>query len=78
MLLPTNRLMFCCIVTLLPAALLAAVLPHLLWFAVAAALVAVTALVDALAARELSVTFTLPEATNFSCGRAGTLSARLS
>ena len=79
MLVPSNRLIFWCAMTLLPVTLLAAVLPHLLGAAaVALAVAAAACAADAWRVRGVSVAFALPEVTNFSCGRPGELKASLS
>ncbi|MCL1920335.1 MAG: DUF58 domain-containing protein [Kiritimatiellaeota bacterium] len=75
---PSNRLIFWCAATLLPAALLLTLAPHLLWLAaLLAAAVCAAGAIDAAQVRGTAVSFALPEVTNFSCGRPGALNVRL-
>ena len=79
MLVPANRLIFWSVATLLPATLLVTFLPHLaLPVAAAGALLFAAGAADAWRMRGLSVSFALPDVANFSCGRSGELTVRLS
>ena len=79
MMVPANRLIFWSAATLLPVALLVSLLPHLALPAVAVVGAALVACVlDASRVRGLAVSFALPDVVNFSCGRPGDLTVRLS